>query len=73
MKVSLYALKSCSWSGGIHRKKGECFSAGFRDEVLALSLNFEAFSEVCSATAMFTKHIFQTVPTEMTWDREKIR
>lgn len=76
MKVRLYALKSWGWSGEIpviHSKKGEYFSAGFRDEVMALSLNSEAFSELCSAAAMFTKHIFQTVPTEMKWDREKIR
>lgn len=61
MKVSFYALKSWGWSGAIlviHGKKGEYFSAGFRDEVMALSLNSEAFSEVCSATAIFTKHWF---------------
>lgn len=76
MKVSSHALRSWGWSGEIlviHSKKREYFSAGFRDEVMALSLNSEAFSEVCSATAIFAKHIFQTIPTEMKWDREKIR
>lgn len=57
----------------IHSKRGECFSAGFRDEVMALSLNSEPFPEVCSAAAIIAKHVFQTIPTEMKWDREKIR
>lgn len=81
MKLSFYALKSWQWSRKILviRNKnmaflfpvfavdyiGGSFSAGFRDEVMALSLNSLAFSEVCSATAVFTEHIFQTVPTEM--------
>lgn len=49
------------------------FSAEFRDEVMALSLNSLAFPEVCLATAVFTRPIFQTVPTEMKEDGEKIR
>lgn len=39
--------------------------AGFRDEAIPLSLSSLAFSEVSSVTAIFIKHIFQTVPAEM--------
>lgn len=78
MKVSFYALKFWQWSSKIlmiHNKNtaflfsvlamgytGGSSSAGFRDEVIALLLNSQAFSEVCSATAVFTERIFQTVP-----------
>ena len=36
-----------------------------QDILIVLSLSSLAFSEVCSATAIFIKFIFQTVLTEM--------
>lgn len=46
---------------------------GFGDEVRALALNSEAFPGVYSAAAVLAKHVFQPLPKEVKWDREKIR